>query len=241
MSAVIRLGYIDRGFQKAAAIEVENVLVACGHRVLRQNGRREDMFKTLSAGDIDLLVTAWLPDTDGELLAQYGTNTELFGTLYCPRYVWAVPDYVPEAELGMIPDLAKPEIVDRIGRQIEALAGGQVGKLSRAVLERYRLDQAGYVLDELDEEHRIGRFVEDHAEHRWSIIPIWQPHWLHHRYKVRALRDPLGVLETAERAVMLAHRKTRDRICEETLAALRTLHLATDRLSELDDHLQPWD
>lgn len=184
MSSAIRIGYIDRGSQRAAAVEVENALVRQGHQILRQRGTCREMLETLLRDGVDLLVSVWLPDSDADLAPESDDRLVQLGTLYEPRHIWGIPDYIPQSEVGAISDLLNPDVIAKLGSRIEAIADRRLARLSRSAMEIYGLDQAGYRFREVAEDDRIGRFVEDVAEHNWSVIPIWQPHWLHHRYGI---------------------------------------------------------
>ncbi|MFN4764729.1 glycine betaine ABC transporter substrate-binding protein, partial [Gillisia sp. Q332] len=69
MNMPLRVGHIDLSFHDASAIEVENVLRRHGHAVERSAAPHEEMFRRLGRGDVDVLVSAWLPSSHGGYLA----------------------------------------------------------------------------------------------------------------------------------------------------------------------------
>jgi glycine betaine/proline transport system substrate-binding protein len=67
--------------------------------------------------------------------------------------------------------------------------------------------------------------VDAVAEGRWVIIPLWQPRWLHNRYRIRELHQPKGLPGGTDQATLLVRREAESRI-------------STSALAELDDLLQ---
>ena len=62
MTRPIRVGHIDVSFHDAAAREVERILRARGHRIERSAAPHEEMFGRMGEGDVDVPVSAWLPE-----------------------------------------------------------------------------------------------------------------------------------------------------------------------------------
>ncbi|WP_084738062.1 glycine betaine ABC transporter substrate-binding protein [Cystobacter ferrugineus] len=44
------------------------------------------------------------------------------------------------------------------------------------------------------------------AEKRWVVIPLWHPQFLHHRYTIRALAEPKGLLGGVDQATLVIRR-----------------------------------
>ena len=66
--APVRLGQIGLSFYAVTAGVVEEVLERLGHRVEITQGSHAQIFPRLGAGEVDLLVAAWLPQ--GKLLEE---------------------------------------------------------------------------------------------------------------------------------------------------------------------------
>jgi glycine betaine/proline transport system substrate-binding protein len=87
----------------------------------------------------------------------------------------------------------------------------------------------------------FGRFIEAVAAGRRVVIPLWHPQWLHHRYRIRELRDPKGLPGGRDQATLIVRKEAEPRIGAAALAELAELeglHLGNTRVSELDDRLQ---
>jgi glycine betaine/proline transport system substrate-binding protein len=235
----IRVGHIDLSFHDAAAREVEKVLAAHGHGVQRSSAPHEEMFERMGRGEVDVLVSAWLPTSHGRYLAPFTDEVGKITVLYEPYCIWGVPDYVPETDVAEISDLLGPPALERMERLIQGInPGAGISRFSAAMVTEYGLDRAGYEFRPGTEAQCFGRFVDAVAAGRWVVIPLWHPQWLHHRYRIRELRDPKGLLGGRDEATLIVRRDAEPRIGAAALAALAALHLGNARVSELDDRLQ---
>jgi len=102
----------------------------------------------------------------------------------------------------------------------------------------YGLSAAGYEFRTGTEEQCFGRFEDAGAEGRWGVIPLWHQQWLHHRYRIREVREPKGLLGGTDRATLIIRKDAEQRVGAAALGELRTLHLGNATVSELDDLLQ---
>lgn len=55
------------------------------------------------------------------------------------------------------------------------------------------------------EGHEVG-YEQAVREERWLVVPLWHPQYLHHRSRILALHEPLGLLGGADDATMLIRR-----------------------------------
>jgi glycine betaine/proline transport system substrate-binding protein len=84
----------------------------------------------------------------------------------------------------------------------------------------YGLGAAGYEFGTGTEAQCFGRFVDAAADRRWVLIPLWQPQWLHHRYRIRELREPKGLLGGNDQATLIVRKDAEERIGAAALAEL---------------------
>ncbi|QNI10016.1 glycine betaine ABC transporter substrate-binding protein [Mycobacterium kubicae] len=239
MSEPVRVGHIDLSFHDAAAHEVENVLVAHGHRIERSAAPHEDMFRRLGSGEVDVLVAAWLPDSHGAYLAPFREQVREVAVLYEPYCLWGVPDYVPVQAVAEVADLLRAPALQHMERLIQGInPGAGISRFSTAIVSQYGLHAAGYRFETGTQAQCFGRFVDAVAERRWVVIPLWQPQWLHHRYQIRELEEPKGLLGGTDQATVLVRRDAEQRIGTAALTELAALHLGNAKVSELDDRLQ---
>lgn len=239
MTEPIRVGHIDLSFHDAAAWEVERILAEHGHAIERSAAPHEEMFARLRRGDIDVLVAAWLPHSHGQYLAPFAREVSMITVLYEPYCIWGVPDYVPMDYVAEIGDLRKPVALQQMERLIQGInPGAGISRFSARAVEEYGLAEHGYEFRAGTEEQCFGRFIRAVAEQRWVVVPLWHPQWLHHRYRIRELGDPKGVLGGRDQATLVVRKDAEERIGLAALDELRRLHLGNATVSELDDRLQ---
>jgi glycine betaine/proline transport system substrate-binding protein len=239
MSRPIRVGHIDLSFHDAASLEVESVLVAHGLSVERSSAPHEEMYLRMGRGEIDFLCSAWLPASHGAYLAPFESEITKVTVLYEPYCIWGVPDYVPEGEVSDVADLLRPEVLVRMERLIQGInPGAGISRFSKAIVESYGLDKEGYEFRTGTEEECFGRYIDAVSEGRWVVIPLWQPQWLHHRYRIREVREPRGLLGGQDSATLIVRKDAEALVGSAALQELAGLHLGNARVSELDDLLQ---
>jgi glycine betaine/proline transport system substrate-binding protein len=239
MSRPIRVGHIDLSFHDAAAREVEAVLRWHGHAILRAAAPHEEMFRRLGAAEVDVLVSAWLPSSHGAYLAPFEDEVTKVTVLYEPYCIWGVPDFVRETDVSEVSDLLREPALTRMERLVQGInPGAGISRFSKTMVEQYGLDRAGYHFRAGTEDECFGRFIEAVAGGRWVVIPLWHPQWLHHRHRIRALREPKGLLGGQDEATLLVRKDAEALIGRPALDKLAALHLGNTRVSELDDRLQ---
>jgi glycine betaine/proline transport system substrate-binding protein len=238
VSPPFRVGHIDLSFHNASALEVEAVLAKYGHAVERSSAPHEEMFQRMSRHEVDILVSAWLPASHGKYLEPFRDEVEEVTVLYEPYRIWGVPDYMPTS-VSHISDLLQDAALNRMDRLIQSInPGAGISRFSSAITTNYKLDHAGYHFRPGTEQDCFGRFEEAVAQSRWVVVPRWHPQALHHRYKIRALAEPLGLLGGVDRATLIIRREAAARIESGALDELRRLHIGNARMSQLDDALR---
>ena len=239
MTQPIRVGHIDLSFHDASAREVEAVLERFGHTIERSAAPHEEMFKRLGRKEVDVLVSAWLPASHGAYLAPFEAEVRAVTVLYEPFCIWGVPEFVPESDVAEVSDLKRSPARERMEKLIQGInPGAGISRFSEAMIRAYGLDAAGYEFRPGSEAACFGRFEQAVAEGSWVVIPLWHPQFLHHRYRIRALAEPKGLLGGVDQATLIVRRDAEARIGAPALAALATLRLGNAKVSALDDGLQ---
>lgn len=235
----IRVGHIDLSFHDASAREVEHILSSFGHTIERSAAPHEEMFKRMGRREVDVLVSAWLPASHGAYLAPFEDEVRKVTVLYEPYCIWGVPDFVPESAVKRVQDLLRAPSLDRMDRLIQGInPGAGISRFSKTIVEQYDLGGAGYHFETGSEAECFGRFEDAVSARKWVVIPLWHPQFLHHRYEIRALDEPKGLLGGVDQATLIVRRDAEDLIGPKAIAALSKLHLGNARVSELDDALR---
>ncbi|MGC0151248.1 glycine betaine ABC transporter substrate-binding protein [Chromobacterium vaccinii] len=226
---------IDLSFHAASAAVVAAALEKHGVVVDEWRAPHERAFELLAAGDGDLLCSAWLPGSHGGYLAPIEDKVEKLAVLYTPYALWGVPDYVPESAVASLADLARPEIAARMVKTIQGInPGAGISRFSREIVERYRLDQAGYRFANGGLEDCVAAFEQAVARRDWAVVPLWQPQYLHWSHRIRELADPDGLLRGRDEATLLIRRDALARLPAAAEAELRALRLGNRALTFLD-------
>jgi glycine betaine/proline transport system substrate-binding protein len=234
----IRVGHIDLGFHDASALEVEAVLKQHGHDIERSAAPHEEMFRRMGRGEIDMLVSAWLPASHGGYLAPFEGDVRKITVLYEPYCIWGVPSYVPETVVATVSDLLRPHALDRMDRLIQGInPGAGISRFSKAIVEQYGLAAAGYHFETGTEAQCFDRFEAAVADKRWVVIPLWHPQYLHARYEIRALAEPKGLLGGTDQATLIIRKDAEEKVGTAALDELSKMHLGNARVSELEDVL----
>lgn len=235
MKKIITLGHIDLSFHAASAALVELVLQAHGWEVQRCALPHEEMFKKYGSGEVDMLVSAWLPASHELYLAPWIEDTKKITVLYHPYCIWGVPDYIPEDAVSEIADLLRPEVIARMDKNIQGInAGAGISRFSKTMIDAYDLYQAGYHFLSGSQEDCFSNFEQAVAEQRWMIIPLWHPQFLHHRFSIRALHEPKGLLGGKDEATLIAHKSVVEKFEPELVHELTMLTPGNQAISEMD-------
>lgn len=152
------------------------------------------MWMAVASGDVDGMVTAWLPVTHGDYLKKVDGKVKDLGPLVGgARLGWAVPDYVP---LKSIEEL-KANADKFKGKVIGIDPGSGLMKLSEKAMQEYGLN----TLTLVEGSGATMTAALDDAIRRkeWIVVTAWSPHWMFGRWKLHYLDDPKKTLGEEER------------------------------------------
>lgn len=234
--APIRLGVIGISFHGVVGAVVHNLLEDMGHTVQITNAPHDQMFAALGRGEVDMLITAWMPGTHSHLFAPLANRIEPLGVAYSDALLyWAVPSYVPAAEVSSIEDLTKPAVAGQMRKVIRSIgpSSGLSVRSARAV-EVYGLGKAGYSLATGDTEGWLSTFKTAYDSRQWVVMPLWQPQFLNKTHDVRRLSDPKQVLGSADDAVIVASKAYLAKAPPQTVAALKKISIGLDGVTAMD-------
>ncbi|GAM54115.1 L-proline glycine betaine binding ABC transporter protein proX [Vibrio ishigakensis] len=101
-------------------------------------------------------------------------------------------------------------------------------------MEEYGLSEAGYRFHTGSEEGCFGAFERAVENKEWLVVPLWKPQFLHHKYKIREVIEPKGLLGIVDRAVLLLREDRSKQFTSEQLAKLDSLRFSNEIIAELD-------
>lgn len=235
---MVRLGVTDLSFHRVTAALISALLTRMGYAVERYYAPHAGNFERLRDDKIDVIASAWIPFSHGEYKrsVEEVIPTRQLGLHYEPYALWGVPDYVPAEEVSQVADLLKPEVQARMNKRIQGIgAGAGITRFSLKMMDEYGLAAAGYEFLTGSQEACIGAFEDAVKQQEWVVVPLWWPQFLHHRYHIREIKDPKGLLGGVDRAVLLARE---DRLLQlftpAQVAVLDRVRLSNQIVSELD-------
>ena len=235
---IIRLGVTDLSFHHATAAVVSLVLEELGWQVEQHRAPHELNFQRLGQGDIDLLSSAWLPHSHGAYKANVEADVPLreLGLHYQPYAFWGVPEYVPQTQVASIADLLKPPVAARMQPVIQGIGpGAGITRFSQHAMREYGLEASGlYHFRTGTQVECVEAFEQLLAEQRWGVVPLWHPQFLHHRYRIRELHDPKGLMGGVDRAVLLGREDRLQAFSQAELQVLDNIRLSNAIVAELD-------
>lgn len=229
------VGQIALSFHAASGSIVRQLLAAQGLETDVKEAPHEKMFEMLGKGEVDILASAWLPGSHGGYLAPMESQVEKLTVLYEPYTFWGVPDYVPASDVSAVADLLKPEVAARMTKLIQGIgAGAGISRFSREIISVYGLESLGYEFRNGTQVDMEKAFETAVTEKRWVVVPLWQPQHLNHRYKIRELAEPKGLLRGKDQATLLIRNDARHLLPAQALQSLRRAQLGNVAMTELD-------
>jgi glycine betaine/proline transport system substrate-binding protein len=119
---------------------------------------------------------------------------------------WAVPAYVPEAQLSSIEDLKKPDVQKQLNGVIQGIEpGGGLMQASEKTIKAY--DLSGYKLQSSSEAGMLAAVQRAQGSKQWIVATVWSPHWLFQKWQMRYLKDPKGTLGGEEQVHAFASKQ----------------------------------
>ncbi|CAM4295759.1 glycine betaine ABC transporter substrate-binding protein [Vibrio neonatus] len=237
MCKQIKMGVTDLSFHRITASIVSHVLSDMGFQVQRIYSPHQQNFAKLKSAEVGMITSAWLPSSHGIYKADVEQVEPLveLGLHYEPYAHWGVPDYVPEQSVKEVADLLKPEVLARMNKDIQGInAGAGITRFSIQMMEEYGLSAAGYRFHTGTEQDCFSAFEQAVAEKQWLIVPLWKPQFLHHKYAIREVIEPKGLLGIVDRAVLLLREDQAKVFSQEQLDILDRLRFSNEIIAELD-------
>jgi len=204
----ITLGHLRDSLHAGCAAAVARVLDAHEVGVSFFDLDRAEVAAAMASGEVDLLVSAWMPGPDDALVSP---STRVIGELYKPIYVWALTWDHGAASIADVPKLGADRLITtpELAPVFDAVKAGALGGCNFAV--EFCDDDAVY--------ERVRRAI---GQGERAIVALEQPHAVFHTEGLTVLDDPAHVLGR-ERSARI--------VLRESVAACAD----PDMLDELDE------
>lgn len=187
----ISLSYVEWDTEVASTHVVGEVLKDVGYNVSLTPLDNAIMWESLSKGETDAMVAAWLPGTHGEQYKQYKDKVDDLGeNLKGAKLGIVVPQYM---DVNSIEDLK-----DQAGKKITGIEPG-----AGVVAAAEKTQKAYNNLSDWSVETSssgamtvaLGQAIKNREE---IVITGWSPHWMFAKYDLKYLEDPKDTMGEEE-------------------------------------------
>jgi glycine betaine/proline transport system substrate-binding protein len=144
------------------------------------------LWQALATGDIDFMVTAWLPGTHAAYYAELQDQVVTLSPVYEGAAIGlVVPQYVT---IDSIEELN--ENADRFGGQIIGIdAGAGIMTAATQALSDYNLDEMTLLAS--SDAAMTAELDVAYENEEWIVVTGWAPHWKFGTFDLKFLEDPL--------------------------------------------------
>lgn len=184
----VEIGYVNWACATAKAYLVKNILeddfdIDVTIRDM-QTGLK---WQSVATGDIDFILSAWLPGTHGDYYNQVEDDVVLVRANYQgARIGLVVPEYV---DINSITELN--ENSEAFGGQIVGIdAGAGIMGATQEAIDVYDLD---FNLLESSDATMTAELRTAIQNEEWIVVTGWTPHWKFAQFELKFLEDPENV------------------------------------------------
>ncbi|MBO0469650.1 ABC transporter permease/substrate binding protein [Enterococcus sp. DIV0242_7C1] len=212
----ISLSYVEWDTEVASTHVIGEVLKDAGYNVSLTPLDNAIMWESVSKGETDAMVAAWLPGTHGEQYKQYQSKVDDLGeNLKGAKLGLVVPAYM---DVDSIEDLT-----DQAGKKITGIEPG-AGVVSAAEkTQKAYSNLADWSVETSSSGAMtvaLGQAIKNKEE---IVITGWSPHWMFAKYDLKYLEDPKGTMGTEETIHTMA-RKGLEKDNPEAYNILKNFH-----------------
>jgi len=224
----VRIAYVEWSCATASTNLVKAVLEKKLHKkveILPVSAAA--MWQAVATGDVDAMVTAWLPVTHGDYYAKVKDKVVNLGVIVRgAKLGLVVPQYVT---INTIPELEKNKA--KFKKKIIGidLGAGLMRKTEQAITA-YHLK--GFNLIEGSDATMTAALADAIRHKEWIVVTGWTPHWMFGRWHLKYLADPKGALG-GEETINAIVRKGLEKDRPEVYAFLSRYKLPLDTLQAL--------
>ena len=187
----INLSYVEWDTEVASTNVVAEVLKGMGYDVTITHLDNSIMWESVSKGESDGMVSAWLPKTHGSQYAQYKDQiNDLGANLTGAKVGLAVPSYMDVNSIADLTDQADKKITG-----IEPGAG--VVNAAENTVKQYD-NLKGWTVETSSSGAMTVALGQAIKKHEPIVITGWTPHWMFAKYDLKYLEDPKKVMGDAE-------------------------------------------
>lgn len=224
----VRIAYVEWSCATASTNLVKAVLEEKLHKkveILPVSAAA--MWQAVATGDVDAMVTAWLPVTHGDYYTKVKDKVVNLGVIVRgAKLGLVVPQYVT---INAIPELETNKA--KFKKKIIGIdPGAGLMRKTEQAITAYHLK--GFKLIEGSDATMTAALADAIRHKEWIVVTGWTPHWMFGRWHLKYLADPKGALGGEETINAIA-RKGLEKDRPEVYAFLCRYKLPLDTLQTL--------
>ncbi|MEI5995187.1 ABC transporter permease/substrate binding protein [Candidatus Enterococcus mansonii] len=212
----ISLSYVEWDTEVASTHVVGEVLKDVGYNVSLTPLDNAIMWESISKGETDAMVAAWLPGTHGEQYKQYKDKVDDLGeNLKGAKLGIVVPKYM---DVNSIEDLK-----EQAGKKITGIEPGAGVVAAAEKTQKAYSNLADWSVETSSSGAMtvaLGQAIKNKED---IVITGWSPHWMFAKYDLKYLEDPKGTMGSEE-AIHTMARKGLEQDNPEAYAILKNFH-----------------
>lgn len=212
----ISLSYVEWDTEVASTHVVGEVLKDMGYNVSLTPLDNAIMWESISKGETDAMVAAWLPGTHGEQYKQYKDKVDDLGeNLNGAKLGIVVPAYM---DIDSIEDLK-----DQAGKKITGIEPGAGVVAAAEKTQKAYNNLADWSVETSSSGAMTVALGQAMRNKEDIVITGWSPHWMFAKYDLKYLEDPKGTMGTEE-AIHTMARKGLESDKPEAYNVLKNFH-----------------
>lgn len=148
------------------------------------------IYTSLSRGDTDVYMDAWLPYTHKDYWTKYSSKLDIIGTVFDDGSTGlVVPSYV---EINSIEELNSNK--NKFGSKIYGIAAGAgIHSNTQKAIKEYNLELEQISSSETSMVTALKKAVQ---QKEWIVITGWKPHFIWSDFDLKVLADPKNIYPT---------------------------------------------
>ncbi|GAX47703.1 ABC transporter permease/substrate binding protein [Pseudolactococcus reticulitermitis] len=195
----ISLGYVEWDSEVASTNVIGQALKARGYEVSLTPLDNAVLWQSVASGQIDVSLSAWLPNTHRALLKKYENDLTVVGTsLSDVKTGLVVPDYMSAQSIS--------DLTTEANQVITGIEPGASMMIATENTIKAYPNLAGWQLQTSSSGAMVSALEKAYKNKEEIVMTGWSPHWMFSKYQLHYLEDPKATMGGKEAIKTLARK-----------------------------------
>ncbi|GHU38498.1 glycine/betaine ABC transporter permease [Bacilli bacterium] len=195
----ISLGYVEWDSEVASTNVIGQALKARGYDVSLTPLDNAVLWQSVASGQIDVSLSAWLPNTHRALLKKYENDLTVVGTsLSDVKTGLVVPDYMSAQSIS--------DLTTEANQVITGIEPGASMMIATENTIKAYPNLAGWQLQTSSSGAMVSALEKAYKNKEEIVMTGWSPHWMFSKYQLHYLEDPKATMGGKETIKTLARK-----------------------------------